>query len=129
MSKNVNPVDGVLGMAKIMLLGGKSGDEVLKALIARYLEAGKDAKQAKHNAQSTLFHAKRRVNPTQKTKTPKAIKKSIPKSQDVVEQNKEELTVDEVVQIQPTTPEVGDRGNVTVDDEGFETTIHSDTQP
>jgi hypothetical protein len=53
---------GVLELAKDLIRGGKSDREVIEGLIVKYTEAGKSAKQAKHNALTTLFHAHKRVN-------------------------------------------------------------------
>lgn len=53
---------GVLELAKDLIRSGKSDREVIEGLIVKYTEAGKSAKQAKHNALTTLFHAHKRVN-------------------------------------------------------------------
>lgn len=52
---------GVLNIAKRMLFESKSTEEIMSALIAEYQRGGKDAKQAKHNAQSCLFNARKKL--------------------------------------------------------------------
>ena len=51
---------GAVGLAKKLLNEGKNDGEVLAALIQYYITAGRDAKKAKHNAQSALFNAKKK---------------------------------------------------------------------
>jgi len=52
---------GILETAKKLLLEGKSYNDVLQSLIAIYMGVGRDAKRAKHNAQSTVFNAMKRL--------------------------------------------------------------------
>lgn len=66
-SKPVTPkvasTAGVLGIAKKMLAENKSTEEIMTALIAEYQKAGKNPRQAKHNAQSCLFNARKKLQP------------------------------------------------------------------
>jgi len=70
----VKSTAGVLNIAKTMLADGKSNETIMQALIAAYMATGKDAKQAKHNAQSCLFNAKKKLEP----KAPKAAPAPVP---------------------------------------------------
>lgn len=58
---HVKETKGVFDLAKKLVRDGKSDQEALVELINAYTSAGKNPKQAKHNAQSILFHAKKRV--------------------------------------------------------------------
>lgn len=52
---------GVLDTAKKLLSEGKSYNDALKALINVYMGVLRDPKRAKHNSQSTLFNAMKRL--------------------------------------------------------------------
>ncbi len=71
----VNKVEGILKAAKDMLSLNKPTKEIFETLIGLYIKAGKDPKHAKHNAQSTLFNARKKLgvkpndNPTIKFQT------------------------------------------------------------
>jgi hypothetical protein len=64
-----NKSGGAVGLAKKLLSEGKKDGDILAALIQYYIDAGRDAKKAKHNAQSALFNAKKK--PTAKVSAPK----------------------------------------------------------
>jgi len=59
----VKSTAGVLSIAKKMITEGKDTEVIMQALIAAYMSGGKDAKQAKHNAQSCLFNARKKLAP------------------------------------------------------------------
>ena len=61
----VQTTAGVLGIAKTMIAEGKSTEEIMAALITAYQRAGKTPRQAKHNAQSCLFNARKKIKQTQ----------------------------------------------------------------
>jgi len=52
---------GILETAKNFLLEGKSYNDVLQSLIVIYLGTGRNPQKAKHNAQSTVFNALKRL--------------------------------------------------------------------
>jgi hypothetical protein len=52
---------GVLETAKKLLTDGKSYKEVLGTLIGIYMNVSREPKKAKHNAQSTMFNAMKRL--------------------------------------------------------------------
>lgn len=60
--KEVKKTAGVLNFATKLITDGKTDQETLAALIEIYTKSGKSAKQAKHNAQSTLFNAKKKLS-------------------------------------------------------------------
>jgi hypothetical protein len=57
----IKSTSGVLAIAKSMLVDGKPIEQIMSALITEYQRAGKTAKQAKHNAQSCLFNARKKL--------------------------------------------------------------------
>jgi hypothetical protein len=59
--KTPQKVVGVLDTAKSMLMESKEDGEIITKLISFYMSAGKTAKQSKHNAQSCLFNAKKKL--------------------------------------------------------------------
>lgn len=61
MTPKVKSTNGVLAIAKNMLIEGKPTEQIMSALITDYQRAGKTPKQAKHNAQSCLFNARKKL--------------------------------------------------------------------
>jgi hypothetical protein len=57
----IKSTNGVLAIAKSMLVDGKPIEQIMSALITEYRRAGKTAKRAKHNAQSCLFNARKKL--------------------------------------------------------------------